>query len=90
MLNVNTEQSLYYPMSEGQGKSIAPHTMSILKQMLTKSVVHLAVSALDKQEYLVIIRHIFLFILHKAYVVTPHLDCLTEMIPLWGHNIWFQ
>ena len=46
--------------------------------------------AVDKREYLVIIRDNFVLILHKTYVVTLHLNCLNEMIQMSGHNIWFQ
>ena len=33
----------------------------------------------DKREYLVIIRDNFCYFCIKAYVVTPHLNCLIEM-----------
>ena len=25
-----------------------------------------------------------------TYIVTPHLNCLEEMVQMRGHNIWFQ
>ena len=45
--------------------------------------------ALDKGEYLVIIRDNFCLICIKTYVVTPHLNRLTETVQMRGHNIWF-
>ena len=45
--------------------------------------------ALDKREYLAIIRDNFCLFCIKTYVVTPHLNCLDETIQMRGHNIWF-
>ena len=45
--------------------------------------------ALDKKEYLVIIRDNFCYFCIKAYVVTPHLNRLDETVQMRGHNIWF-
>ena len=44
--------------------------------------------ALDKREYLIIIRIIFVNSASK-HVVTPHLNHLDEMVQMRGHNIWF-
>ena len=45
--------------------------------------------ALDKREYLVIIRDIFCQFYCKTYFVTPHLNRLDETVQMRGHNIWF-
>ena len=45
--------------------------------------------ALDKREYLVIIRDNFCKFCMKTYDVTPHLNRLNEMVQMKGHNIWF-
>ena len=45
--------------------------------------------ALDKREYLVIIRDNFCIFCFEPYVVTPHLNCLDETVQMRGHNIWF-
>ena len=42
------------------------------------------------REYLVIIREKILLVLHKTYVVTPHLNCFDKMVQMGDHNIWFQ
>ena len=46
--------------------------------------------ALDKREYLVIIRDNFCQFCTKTYVVTPHLNRLSGTVQIRGHNIWFQ
>ena len=46
--------------------------------------------ALDKREYLVIIRDNFCLFCTKSYIVTPHLNRLDETVQMRGHNIWFQ
>ena len=46
--------------------------------------------ALDKTEYLVIIRDKFCQFSAKTYVVTPHLNRLDETVQMRGHNKWFQ
>ena len=46
--------------------------------------------ALDKREYLVIIRDNFCQFYIKTYVVTPHLNRLIETVQMRGHNIGFQ
>ena len=48
------------------------------------------VRALDKQEYLVIIRDNFCLVYIKTYVVTPHLNRLIETVQMRGHNICFR
>ena len=45
--------------------------------------------ALDKREYLVIIRDNFCLFCFEPYVVTPHLNRLDETVQMRGHNIWF-
>ena len=45
--------------------------------------------ALDKREYLMIIRDNFCLFCIKTYVVTPHLNLLIETVQMRGHNIWF-
>ena len=45
--------------------------------------------ALDKREYLVIIRDNFCLFCFESYVVTPHLNRLDETVQMRGHNIWF-
>ena len=45
--------------------------------------------ALDKREYLVIIRDNFCLFCIKTYVVTPHLNRLDKTVQMRGHNIWF-
>ena len=45
--------------------------------------------ALDKSEYLVIIRDNFCNLCIKPYVVTTHLNRLNEMVQMRGNNIWF-
>ena len=50
----------------------------------------LLIRALDKREYLVIIRDNFCYFCIKTYVVTPHLKCLNEMVQMRGHNIYFD
>ena len=46
--------------------------------------------ALDKREYLLIIRDNFCLFCIKKYVVTSHLNRLDETIQMRGHNIWFR
>ena len=46
--------------------------------------------ALDKREYLVIIRDILCISCIKTYVVTPHLNRLDETVQMRGHNICFR
>ena len=43
--------------------------------------------ALDKSEYLIINCENFSM---KPYVVTPHLNRLTETVQIKGYNIWFN
>ena len=45
--------------------------------------------ALDKREYLVIIRDNFCLFCIKTYDVTSHLNRLDETVRMRGHNIWF-
>ena len=45
---------------------------------------------LDKRECLMTIKDNFCSFCIKTYVVTPHLNCLIEMVQLRGHNIRFQ
>ena len=45
--------------------------------------------ALDKREYLVIIRDNFYLFCFEPYVVTPQLNRLDETVQMRGHNIWF-
>ena len=45
----------------------------------------MAIRAQNKREYLMIIRE--MFILHKTYVVTPHLNRLDESAQMRGHNM---
>ena len=47
--------------------------------------------ALDKREYLVIIRDNFLLILHKNICCDPSSEpgCHDETVHMRGHNIWF-
>ena len=47
-----------------------------------------SVIALDKNEYLVILMD-NLSILHKTYVVIPHLNRIDETVQMRVHNIWF-
>ena len=49
-----------------------------------------AVRALDKREYLVIFRNKFCLFCIKTYVLTPHLNRLSETVQMMGHNIWFR
>ena len=46
-------------------------------------------NALGKIEYLMLIRDNFSCFSMKPYVVTPHLNRLTETVQTRGHNIWF-
>ena len=43
--------------------------------------------ALDKREYLVIIKDNFCLFCFEPYVVTPHLNHLDETVQMRGHNI---
>ena len=45
--------------------------------------------ALDKRDYLIIIRDNFCLFCIKMYVVTPHLNRLVKTVQIRGHNIWF-
>ena len=45
-------------------------------------MVPLLYRALDKREYLVIIRDNFCLFCIKTYVVTPHLNCLDETVQM--------
>ena len=45
--------------------------------------------AVDKREYLVIIRDNICLFCIKTYVVTPHLNCFEETVEMRGQNIWF-
>ena len=47
-----------------------------------------SIRALDKREYLVIMRDNFWYCI-KTYVVTPHLNRLNQTVQMRGHNIWF-
>ena len=47
-------------------------------------------TALDKREYLVIIRDNFCEFCIKTYVVTPHLNHLQETVQMRGYSIWFR
>ena len=49
----------------------------------------LVARALDKREYLVIIKNNFCLFCIKTYVVTSHLNSLDETVQMRGHNIWF-
>ena len=40
--------------------------------------------------YVMIIRNNFSYFSMKKYVVTPHLNCLDETVPIRGHNICFM
>ena len=51
---------------------------------------HPATRALDKREYLVIIRDNFCSFYIKTYGVTIHLNRLDETVQLRSHNIWFD
>ena len=55
----------------------------------TNAILHLN-QALDKREYLVIIRGNFCQFCTKTYVVTPHLNRLDKMVQMRGNNIWFK
>ena len=46
--------------------------------------------ALNKSEYLVIIRDNFCQVCKKVYAVTPHLTRLDETLQIRGHNICFE
>ena len=46
--------------------------------------------ALDKREYLVIIRDNFCKFCIKTYVVSPHLSRLDETVQMRGQNKWFR
>ena len=46
--------------------------------------------ALDKREYLVIIRDSFCKFCIKTYVVTPHLNRPNEAVQMRGHNIKYS
>ena len=46
--------------------------------------------ALDKREYLMIIRDNFYQLCIETYVVTPHLNRLVETVQMRGHYLWFQ
>ena len=45
--------------------------------------------AVDKREYLVIIRDNFCSFCLKTYDLTLHLNRLDETVQMRGHNIWF-
>ena len=47
------------------------------------------IRAVDKREYLVIIRDNFCQSCIKTYVVTPNLNRLVETVQMRGHIIWF-
>ena len=47
-------------------------------------------SALDKREYLMIIRDNFCEFFIKTYIVTPHLNRLIKAVQVRGHNVWFH
>ena len=49
----------------------------------------IAIRALDKREYMMIIRDNFCELFIKTYVVTAHLNRLEEVVQMKGHNIWF-
>ena len=49
----------------------------------------LVARALDKREYLVIIKNNFCLFCIKTYVVTSHLNSLDETVQMRGHNIRF-
>ena len=66
--------------------------------IIMKNTVHVRVAfedksgirALDKRDYLLIIRDTFYLFWLKIYVVTPHLNCLIEMVQIRSHSIWFH
>ena len=49
-----------------------------------------AYRGLEKREYLLISRDNIMLILHKTYVVTPHLNRLDQMVQMRGHNMQFR
>ena len=49
----------------------------------------MAIRALNKREYMMIIRDNFCLFFIKTYVVTPHLNRLDEVVQMRRHNIWF-
>ena len=58
------------------------------KGFFTGSPLRVAIRAVDKREYLVIISDDFCKFCIKN-VVTPHLNRLDETVQTRGHNIWF-
>ena len=48
------------------------------------------IRALDKSEYLMIIWDNFSYFSMKPYVVTPHLNHLSDTIKMRGHNIFLN
>ena len=61
-----------------------------LKSIFSYGKYIISIRALDKREYLVMIKDIFSYFCIKTYVVTPHLNRLDETVQMRGHNIWFQ
>ena len=55
-----------------------------------KASLQLLFGALDKREYMMIIRDNFCKLCIKTYVVTPHLNRLVKTVQMRGHNIWFK
>ena len=72
------------PHPEGRPRKLFP----FVKMMGKQGGVYIY-RALDKREYLMIIRDDFSYFTRKPYVVTPHLNCLIEMVQRMGHNIRF-
>ena len=54
---------------------------------MEKTIVN--IRALDKREYLVIIRDNFCLFCIQTYVVTHDQNRLVEKVQIRGHNIWF-
>ena len=76
----------------GYGAVKAITMMTMMSETVQRSPNHIAMGkyrALDKREYLVIIRDNFCLFCIKAYVVTPHLNRLDETVQMRGHNICF-
>ena len=70
------------------------HKIFYLDVIIINDGGHPATRALDKREYLVIIRDNFCSFCIKTYGVTIHLNRLdetvVETVQLRGHNIWFR
>ena len=79
--------SRYYLVEETICTKTQEEAAAIVKPVEQVCMFSYSPRALDKREYLVIIRDNFCQFCTKTYVVTTHLNRLDETVQMRGHNI---